>query len=98
MDFASHAAGPGLLFWLALVVHIIGLASTFLARLPHSRRGHVVCHGGFLTCLILVASATFCTILARSDWWVWSGTVFSIMAVGGTAELGSAARVAGFDA
>jgi hypothetical protein len=84
------AADPGLLFWMAAVLHVVGLASTFLARLPQSQRGCTLCHGGFLACLVCVAAATFLAILVRSDWWVWSGTVFSIMAVGGTADLGAA--------
>lgn len=85
------AADPGLLFWILAVLHVTGLASTFLGRLPHSRRGLALCHCGFLACLVCVAGATLVTIVARSDWWVWSGTVFSIMAVGGTAELGTSA-------
>ena len=92
MDFGLLlAADPGLLFWLVALLHLIGLASTFLARLPRSQRGLALCHGGFLACLMIVAGATLMTILVRSDWWVWSGTVFSIMAVGGTADLGPAA-------
>jgi hypothetical protein len=70
---------------------LLGLASTFLARLPRSQRGLALCHGGFLACLVVVAGATLITILTRSDWWVWSGTVFSVMAVAATADLGTAA-------
>jgi hypothetical protein len=80
-------ADGSLLFWIAAVLHIAGLASTFLGRLPRSPRGLALCHCGFLACLVCVAGATLLTIVAHSDWWVWSGTTFSIMAVGGTAEL-----------
>lgn len=85
------AADPGLLFWILAALHVAGLASTFLGRLPHSKRRLALCHCGFLACLVCVAAATLVTIVARSDWWVWSGTIFSIMAVGGTADFGSPA-------
>jgi hypothetical protein len=92
MDWAFwRAADPGLLFWILAFLHFVGLASMFLARLPQSQRGLALCHGGFLACLVIVAGATLATIVFRSDWWVWSGTVFSVMAVGGTADLGGAA-------
>src|SRR5687768_3240686 len=84
-------ANPGLLFWIVAFLHVVGLASVFLARLPRPVRGLAFCHVGFLACLFIVAGATLVTILTRSDWWVWSGTVFSVMAVGGTADLGNAA-------
>ena len=84
-------ADESLLFWMAAALHLAGLASTFLGRLPRSPRGLALCHCGFLACLLCVAGATLLTIIARSDWWVWSGATFSIMAVGGTAELGASA-------
>ena len=83
------AADPGLLFWIVAALHVAGLASTFLARLPRSQRGLALCHCGFLACMLCVAGATLLTIITRSDWWVWSGTIFSVMAVGGTADLGA---------
>jgi hypothetical protein len=45
---------------------------------------------------MIVAGATLFTILTQSNWWVWSGTTFSLMAVGATAELGRAAHATGF--
>src|SRR6478672_5830732 len=84
------AADPGLLFWLLASLHVVGLISVLLTRLPQSHRVHALCHHGFLACLFLVAGATLFTILAQSHWWVWSGTTFSIMAVGATAEWGRA--------
>jgi hypothetical protein len=94
-EFAS-AADPGLLFWLLAVVHVVGLASTVLARLPQSHRIHALCHSGFFACLFFVAAATMFTIVTQNNWWAWSGTTFSIMAVGATAELGRATRAPGF--
>jgi hypothetical protein len=90
------AADPGLIFWLLALVHVVGLASMLLTRLPQSHRIHALCHHGFIACLIFVAAATMFTILTRSNWWVWSGTTFSLMAVGATAELGRAAHITGF--
>jgi len=41
--------------------------------------------------MLFVGVVTMLTILTRSNWWVWSGTTFSLMAVGATADLGRAA-------
>ncbi len=90
------AADPGLLFWLLAALHVAGLTTMFFARLPRSHRLHTICHHGFFACLMIVAGATLFTIVTQSNWWVWSGTTFSLMAVGATAELGHAARATGF--
>ena len=90
------AADPGLIFWLLAPLHVIGLISVVLTRLPHSHRVHSICHHSFVACLIVVACATLLTIVTRSNWWVWSGTTFSIMAVGATFDLGQAVRAPGF--
>jgi hypothetical protein len=89
-------ASPAVVFWVLFALHAAGLASMFLARVQRLKRGHALCHSGFLACLLFVAAATLFTIVTRSDWWVWSGTVFSVMAVGATADLGPAARASGF--
>ena len=88
------AADPGLLFWLFATLHLAGLASMFLARLPHAKRGHALAQLVFFTCLVVVGMATMFTIVAQHHAWVWSGTTFSVMAVGGTLEL-SPARAPG---
>jgi hypothetical protein len=85
------AADPALLFWSLAAIHIAGLVSMLLARLPRSHRAHTLCHNGFFACLLFVGVVTMLTILTRSNWWVWSGTTFSLMAVGATADLGRAA-------
>ena len=85
------AADPALLFWSLAFVHIAGLVTMLLARLPRSHRVHALCHHGFFACLLFVGAVTMLTILTRSNWWVWSGTTFSLMAVGATADLGRAA-------
>jgi len=90
------AADPGLLFWILASLHVAGLATMFFARLPRSHRLHTLCHHGFFACLMIVAAATLFTIVTRSNWWVWSGTTFSLMAVGSTFDVDSAARVTGF--
>lgn len=89
------AADPGLLFWLFAALHFAGLASMFLARLPQAKRGHVLGQFVFLSCLVVVGLATMFTIVTQHHAWVWSGTTFSLMAVGGTIELGPG-RAAGF--
>jgi hypothetical protein len=87
---------PGLIFWLLVPLHVLGLASIILTRMPHSHRVHTICHHGFVVCLFFVACATLFTILTRNHMWVWSGTTFSIMAVGATAEWGRAVQATGF--
>ena len=96
MDFAALAADPGLIFWLLAALHVLGLISVLLTRLPLCHRVHALCHHGFVLFLVLVAGATLLTIVTRNGWWVWSGTTFSIMAVGATAEWGRAVHATGF--
>jgi hypothetical protein len=93
---ALPLADPGLLFWLLAPLHVLGLVSVLLTRRPWSNRVHALCHHGFFACLFIVAGATMLTILAQSHWWVWSGTTFSIMAVGATAEWGRAVQTPEF--
>jgi hypothetical protein len=95
-SFSFSAADPALLFWSLALVHIVGLASMMLARLPRSHRVHALCHRGFVACLFFVAAATIFTIITQSNWWVWSGTIFSIMSVGATAEWGQPSEAASF--
>jgi hypothetical protein len=85
----------GLVFWLLAALHLLGLASMFLSRLPLSHRRHGLCQHLFLACLVFVGLATIGTICFQHNGWVWSGTTFSLMAVGATVELGNAARATG---
>lgn len=89
------AADPGLVFWLLTALHLVGLGSMLLARLPRTHRVQLLSQHVFLLMLVFVGLATFVTICIQHDCWVWSGTTFSLMAVGATADLGQAAR-AGF--
>jgi hypothetical protein len=82
-------------FWGLLAVQVVGLISMALARLPHSSLVHALCRGCFFGCLAIVGLATLATISAHSHCWAWCGTTFSIMAVGVTADFGTA-RVEGF--
>jgi len=96
MDLAALAADPGLIFWILAPLHVLGLISVLLTRLPLCHRVHALCHHGFVLFLFIVAGATLLTIMTRNNWWVWSGTTFSIMAVGATAEWGRAVQASGF--
>jgi hypothetical protein len=93
---ASVPADPGLVFWLLAALHVVGLSSMFLARLPHASRRQALFQHLFVACLVVVGAATMFTICVQSNCWVWSGTTFSLMAVGATADLGQAARPPGF--
>jgi hypothetical protein len=79
---------PGLIFWLLAGLHLLGLATMFLSRLPHSHRVHFLIWHLFLASFVIVGIATVLAISAGNNYWVWSGTVFSMMAVGSTVELG----------
>lgn len=89
-------SNPALFVWLLAALHLIGLVSMFLARVPHSHSVHRPCQRLFLACLFFVGLATMFTICVQSNCWVWSGTTFSVMAVGATFDYGPAARAPGF--
>src|SRR5438094_6537831 len=48
------AADPALLFWSLAFIHIAGLVSMLLARLPRSHRVYALCHHGFFACLLFI--------------------------------------------
>lgn len=89
-------ADPIVFFWSVLVLQVIGLASMFLARMPHPTFLHGCCRRLFVVCLIVVGLATIYAMGSQTSTWAWYGTTFSLMAVGGTMDLGSASRIAGF--
>jgi hypothetical protein len=81
--------------WSALAVQMLGIVSMVLARMPHTSSVHSVCRMLFLACLVLVGIGTVWAMGAHSNCWAWFGTVFSVMAVGATADFG-AVTVEGF--
>jgi hypothetical protein len=82
--------------WSMLAIQMVGLASMVLARMPHTSSVHAICRVLFLGCLVLVGLTTVYAMGCHSSCWAWSGTIFSIMAVGATADLGPAVHVSGF--
>lgn len=76
--------------WCALVIQMVGLVSMVLARMPHSSAVHSICRAFFFCCLVLVGLTTVLAMGCHSSCWAWFGTVFSIMAVGASADLGTA--------
>jgi hypothetical protein len=89
-------ADPIVFFWAMLALQVVGLASMFLARLPHPTLLHNCCRHLFVVCLIVVGLATIYAMGQECSTWAWCGTTFSLMAVGGTMDLGGASRIAGF--
>jgi hypothetical protein len=79
-----------------LAIQMVGLVSMVLARMPHTSSMHAVCRLLFLGCLVVVGLTTVVAMGCHNSCWAWSGTVFSIMAVGATADSGSAMHVNGF--
>jgi hypothetical protein len=91
-----QVADPLVFFWIMLVVQVVGLASMLLARLPHPTPLHICCRQLFIVCLVSVGLATIYAMGSQTSTWAWCGTTFSVMAVGGTMDLGNASRIAGF--
>lgn len=91
-----YLADPAVFFWSILVLQVVGLASMFLARMPHATLLHSCCRRVFVLCLVIVGVATIYAMGSQSNCWAWCGTIFSLMAVGGTMDLGGAQRMAGF--
>jgi hypothetical protein len=87
---------PALFFWSVLALQIVGLASMMLARMPQASALHTCCRRVFLVCLVFVGVATIYAMGSRGDSWAWCGTMFSLMAVGMTIDLGGASRIVGF--
>ncbi len=83
-------------FWGLLFVQLAGLASTVLGRLPRRGKTHDYCRGIYLGCLTVLAFATLGAVISDSGWWAWCGTTLSLMAVGGTLDLGSPFSASGF--
>lgn len=91
IDFVDPVA-----FWGILLVQMAGLASIVLGRLPRPGKTHDYCRGIYLGCLAVLAMATLAAVMWESSWWAWCGTTFSLMAVGGTLDLGSPISPSGF--
>ena len=85
-----------LVFWGMLLVQIIGLASVLLARLPHACLTQCYCRRLFVLCFVGLGLATLYAIGNQSGYWAWCGTTFTLMAVGGSSDLGSAVESSGF--
>jgi len=86
-------ADPVVFFWSVFALQVVGLTSMFLARMPHPTFLHNCCRRLFVVCLIVVGLATIYAMGSQSNCWAWCGTVFSLMAVGGTMDLGGASRI-----
>lgn len=91
-----QVADPIIFFWIMLLLQVVGLASMVLTRIPHSTLLHSCCQKLFIVCLVVVGLATIYAMGSQCSTWAWCGTTFSVMAVGGTMDLGNASRIAGF--
>ena len=89
-------ADAGLWFWLFAGLHVLGLASVLFCRVPKCHSWHRLAEQFFVGCLVVVGLITVGSICCQSSCWVWCGTIFSLMAVGGTSDLGRAAEISGF--
>ncbi|MEX2175257.1 MAG: hypothetical protein WD872_12925 [Pirellulaceae bacterium] len=86
-----------LFFWTLLAIQFVGLVTMVLGRMPQSSALHSFCRTCFLACLIAVGLATIGTSMgSHTSCWAWCATIFSMMAVGATADLGGAAGAQGF--
>lgn len=79
------------LCWCLFAIQLVGLISMVLARMPETSSLHAFCRTCFLVCLIVVGLATIGTAIdCQTSCWAWCATIFSVMAVGATADLGPA--------
>lgn len=85
-----------MVFWSMVALQFVGLASILLARFPHACIKQGYCRGLFVLCLMVLGFATIYSIGAESSYWAWCGTTFSVMAVGGTSDLGGSVQGTGF--
>ena len=87
----SLLADP-VLCWCLFAIQLVGLISMVLARMPETTSLHAFCRTCFLGCLIVVGLATIGTSIDchTTSCWAWCATIFSVMAVGATADLGPA--------
>ena len=85
----SLLADP-VLCWCLFAIQLVGLISMVLARMPETTSLHVFCRTCFLGCLVVVGLATIGTSIDchTTSCWAWCATIFSVMAVGATADLG----------
>ncbi len=70
-------------FWSAVLVQALGLASVLFARLPRASTSHDYGRGVYIGCLVVLGGATMIAFGSGSGYWAWCGTTFSLMAVGG---------------
>jgi hypothetical protein len=85
------------MFWSMVALQLVGLASVVLARLRcQCPFKSTVCRVLFFGCLLGVAVATMFAIQAGSGSWAWSGTTFSLMAVGATLDMRGTMPATGF--
>ena len=64
-------------FWIMLVLQVVGLASMFLARMPHRTLLHIFCRQLFVACLIIVGLATIYAMGSQTSTWAWCGTTLA---------------------
>ena len=83
-------------FWGMLLMQVIGLGSVVLARLPHTCIKQCYCRRLFMLCFVFLGVATMYAIGNQSGYWAWCGTTFSLMAVGGSSDLGTGMESTGF--
>ena len=75
------------IFWILAAMQLTGLTSTLLARLSEGHRHQSICQTFFLANLTLVGGATIMALVLGCNFWLFSGTTVSIMAVGATLEV-----------
>ncbi len=69
------------IFWLTIVIQLIGLGAIVAMRLFPSGRRHAACQKLFLSVLSALGMITVLSVGADSDSWVTSGATLSVMTV-----------------
>jgi hypothetical protein len=69
------------IFWLTIVIQLMGVASIVALRLCGSDRSRLACQRLFVTMLLALAAVTLLAFGADSDCWATSGATLSVMTV-----------------
>lgn len=82
-------ADENVIFWIAVAVQCLGIASMIFARVSERCWARSLCQSTFLLCLFAVGLATAATLYLGNGNWHPCAMTLGFMCVGGTVDLGS---------
>ena len=85
-----------ILFCLAIVLQVAGVASLIVARVSERRGSPFPYQCLFILCLLAVGLATMFAIHAQNNWWVSCAGTLGVMSVGAIVDTGTRRQVVDF--